>query len=280
MPRIVPGIIADYIEASFPELARGSAPGTLDEGALQVLGVLLSLVDRLDDRALAAFSADDYRNLIVATEFIRTTTNRWLYPRTSGRGPHAVVAFQPLGNRHPVEVLHNVLRSAREEPAPLIANRLGFLADTELANSIATDISSSEAAIANGMYKNACVMSGAALEALLLWTIQHASAEDRDQAYGRAQTRRTQTGRASLARPDRDPLRWTLEQYIEIARALPSIADQAADAALLAKDFRNLIHPGRAARLGTTATRASAAQGLAALLLVSEDLERRFASRG
>jgi hypothetical protein len=46
---------------------------------------------------------------------------------------------------------------------------------------------------------------------------------------------------------------------------------------MLAKDFRNLIHPGRAERLQQKATRGSAAQGVAAVSLTVEDLSDHVA---
>ena len=55
------------------------------------------------------------------------------------------------------------------------------------------------------------------------------------------------------------------------------VGDAAPDATMLAKDFRNLIHPGRAERLQTQATRGSAGQAIAALMLVIEDLSERQA---
>jgi hypothetical protein len=64
------------------------------------------------------------------------------------------------------------MRGAPEEPVAAALPRLGFLHDPPLQESIATDIASAESALADGRYKNACIMSGAAIEALLLWAVQ------------------------------------------------------------------------------------------------------------
>jgi len=53
---------------------------------------------------------------------------------------------------------------------------------------------------------------------------------------------------------------------------LKLISDDTAKLVRLAKDFRNLIHPGRAARLGQKCDRATALGALAAMEAVARDL--------
>lgn len=275
MPRITPALVAGFIDASFPELVERGTLGTLDQGSLQVVGTLVAMIDRLDEAMLAGLSGDQYRDIVISTEYLRTTLNRWQYPPTPGRGPYSVGPFHPLANRHPVVVVRDIMRAAPQEPIAVVQPRLAFLNDPELQNSIATDVASAEAAMADGRYKNACVMAGAAVEALLLWAVQRRTSADHQAALARAQARRTQANRPTIPAIDADPRRWSLEQYIEVARDLPVLSGAAADACMLAKDFRNLIHPGRAERLQQQATRGSAAQGLAAIALTTEDLVQR-----
>jgi hypothetical protein len=278
MPRITPALVAVFIEESFPELRDRGAIGTVDQGALQTIGILVSMLDRLDQAVLAGLSHEQYRDTVIATEHLRTTVNRWQYPQPAGRGQYAIVPFLPLGNRHPVIVLRDIMRAAPEEPIAAVQPRLAFLHDPALQESIATDLASAESAMADGRYKNACVMSGAAIEALLLWAVQRRTQAEHQAAFGRAQTRRAREGRQPLDAINADPRRWVLEQYIEVARELPVLSAAAANASMLAKDFRNLIHPGRAERLQQRASQGSAAQGLAAAVLTSEDLAERVAA--
>lgn len=133
--------------------------------------------------------------------------------------------------------------------------------------------------MADGRFKNACVMAGAAIEALLLWAVQRRQPGDHAAAFTRAQARRTAGNQPAIRPLDNDPRCWGLEQYVEISRELPVLSATAADASLLAKNFRNLIHPGLAERRQVTATRGSAAQAVAALSLTIEDLADRV-SRG
>jgi hypothetical protein len=271
MPRITPAVVAEFIDASFPDLRQRGAIGNLDSGSLQTLGTLVAMLDRIDEGILGVLTSEQYRDLIVAIEYIRTTITRWQSPRESGRGPYTVGSFQPLGNRHAVVVLRDIMRAAPQEPTAMVEPRLVFLNDPDLQTSIATDISSAQAAFADGRYKNCCVMAGAGVEALLLWAVQRTPSVDRNAAFDAVQARRARENRGRMPN-DRDPLRWALEQYIEVARELQLISPMTATAALLAKNFRNLIHPGRAERLQETATHGAASQALAALALTCDDL--------
>jgi hypothetical protein len=63
-----------------------------------------------------------------------------------------------------------------------------------------------------------------------------------------------------------------LIELIEVALHLDLVTPETATQARLGKDFRNLIHPGRAARLGQKCDRATALFALAAVEHVVRDL--------
>ena len=276
MAKITPSAVVQFIDRSFPEL-RTKGLKTITSYHHQILATLVALVDAVGDDVLAALTAEQYQELLVAIEYLRVTTNRWNYLPDSPGARIVATSFAPLGNRHPVEVVLKVMEACPEEPIAVAQTHLTFLADPELERSIATDVASAEGALADGRYKNACVMAGSALEALLLWAVQRRKPTDHAIAFKATQEARETSGRPPLKRLDSDPRRWGLEQYIEVARHLPVLSPMAADAAMLAKDFRNLIHPGRAERLQAHATRGSAGQAIAAMMLTVEDLSARQA---
>lgn len=76
--------------------------------------------------------------------------------------------------------------------------------------------------------------------------------------------------------PPSDPIGWVLHQYIEIAAELGLVEAATAVQARLAKDFRNLIHPGRAINKQEVCDRGTALSANAAVELVSRDLRARF----
>jgi hypothetical protein len=110
------------------------------------------------------------------------------------------------------------------------------------------------------------VFAGAAIEALLLWALQ----QD-EQAADRVVS--TERSSAKSAKSLNDSY---LPEFIERALAQKLIGEATASQARLAKDARNLIHPGRSARLGASCNKGTALAGLAGLEQVVADLARHF----
>jgi len=100
------------------------------------------------------------------------------------------------------------------------------------------------------------------IEALLLWKLN----QDAPTAQQSAITL------GLLTRPK--PLEeWDLHHYIEVAAALGVIApSDTAPQLRLAKDFRNLIHPGRAVRLARRCDQPTALAAVAGLGFLIRDL--------
>ena len=74
-------------------------------------------------------------------------------------------------------------------------------------------------------------------------------------------------------KPKGPPETWDLAQYIEAAMILQLIKRETGDQAILAKGFRNLIHPGRAQRLATSCDKGTALAALAGVEFVARDLK-------
>ena len=102
----------------------------------------------------------------------------------------------------------------------------------------------------------------------MLWAIQEAESHKPGTVRGAV---------ASLGlskKLDPDPEQWTFGPLIEVAREMALIKDDTARQSRLCKDFRNLIHPGRAGRLAQVCDRATALSALAAVEHVARDLMR------
>jgi hypothetical protein len=82
VPRITPSLVANFIKAGFDSLRERGTIGTLERGALQTVGALLAMLDRLDEGYLASLTGDQYRDLTIATEYVRATVDGWQNPRT------------------------------------------------------------------------------------------------------------------------------------------------------------------------------------------------------
>jgi len=105
------------------------------------------------------------------------------------------------------------------------------------------------------------------VEALLLWVLQKRDPGEIQEAIEALLKRKT------LPRtPQGDLDKWHLHEYIEVAAEVGAIKPQTANQARLAKDFRNLIHPGLEARRGQTCDRGTALSAVAAVEHVVRDL--------
>jgi hypothetical protein len=114
----------------------------------------------------------------------------------------------------------------------------------------------------NHEYKAALVLGGSVVEALLLWGLEK---------EGEPKVKATAKGAPANALNE-----WTLGQMIEATHACKLISDNTRKQAELAQNFRNLIHPGRQARLQETCDRGSALGTLAAVEKIAVDLTKKF----
>ena len=114
------------------------------------------------------------------------------------------------------------------------------------------------------------MLAGSAVEALLLWALEEYEQHNtgaRQAAITALLDRNTLT-----QNPPANPVDWNLHQHIEVALRLEIIESETATQARQAKDFRNLIHPGRVIRLGQKCDRGTALAALAAVEFVVRDL--------
>lgn len=167
-------------------------------------------------------------------------------------------------------LLRNALAKCPDEvPSPLTVGLI-FIADIDLRDNIRRDISAANQDMANGEWKGATVLAGSATEALLLWAVQDAD-QQKSGAINAAASTLVATKTLS-AMPNSNPERWSLSELIEVALQMQLITSETATQARIGKDFRNLIHPGRAARLGQVCDRATSLSALAAVEHVVRDL--------
>jgi len=144
-------------------------------------------------------------------------------------------------------------------PAPTAD--LQFIKDAPLRESIRADIAFANQALSNAEWKAATVLAGAAAEALLHWAITRKKASEVEGA------------RAAVNSPaSKNPDAWNLDGYIKVAKHLALIEDETEKQANLAREFRNLIHPGRSARLAKVCDRGTALSALAAVEFIVRDL--------
>jgi hypothetical protein len=199
----------------------------------------------------------DYADLVVAKGTMEQTMATWVSRGPAGNMPG-------VGATDAISVLHRVLKKCRDEPDTSAVSRFSFIADVPLRESIGQDYMAVHRAMSNSEWKSATVLAGATIEALLRWKISQQASATVDAAAAAA-------GIASKTFANLD--HWNLYEYIMTAQQLGLIRLDTAKASLLAKDFRNLIHPGRANRLGQTCNLGTAHTAVGALEHVIEDIK-------
>lgn len=259
MSRIVPSQVTTYIDRAIPENTWPSL-GPYNVGAL---AGLLTLIDKIPDELLA-MDNETYSNFILALATIEEQVTFWRYGGPRGSPPEL------LGSQRgrPLAIVRESLAKCPDEaPAPTTSD-LNFITEADFRQSVRNDLGAVERALANGEWKAATVISGSVIEALLLWALQ----TKRQHAEVDSAIAALTASRGLNQKPDGALDRWELHEYIEVAANLNIIKSQTAAQARLAKDFRNLIHPGRVQRLAQKCDRATAFSAVAGVEHVLRDL--------
>jgi hypothetical protein len=255
MPRVVPSQVIDFIDAEFV-FARSRQEYVVDIQYKNRVTALLQLVEALPNELLI-MDAGAYNRFILSISTMKSTLD--LEHWTSG-GHMAPFYGQGLGGA--ISELRTHLETLSDEQIPPATAGLPFITDAQLRESIRGDLAFANQAFSGGEWKAATVLAGAASEALLLWAIiQKKTKPDVERARA-----------ALIPKASKNPNDWALEGYIKVASHLGLIEDETAKQADLAREFRNLIHPGRNARLAKVCDRGTALSALAAVELIVRDL--------
>jgi hypothetical protein len=262
MPKALPSIAVKLIDAFFPWASSGPPKSQVLVTYANAPGIsgLVELVERLPEETLQ-LSSDEYSHALWAVASLKHIAKRIEGGTTSAGGGWPLPSF---GTEDTISLLRRLLSKCPDEGIKAGTANLPFIGDDDLRSSVRLDISSSQTALNNGEWKAATVLAGSALEALLLWRIQQHNDSERQSAV-------SQTGRKV---DPKHPENWYLADHIEVAHALSNIGDDTASLARLAKDFRNLIHPGREQRTQIRCDRGTAHAAFAALHLVIGDFEK------
>jgi hypothetical protein len=261
MPRVVPSQVVSFIDSIMSrqatEIVRMNSVGA--GGLLAVL----DLVDQVPDELLT-MDKEAYGSILRAKGTIREILGTWTSNQNAG---HRLLDFSLHRSNNPLAHIRDAFaKCADESPAP-VTSELKFITDADLRTNLRNDIGAVTRALSNGEWKAATVLAGSAIEALLLWDLQNR----RQATYPPAVTALV-ANRTFQQQPSADLEEWTLHHYVEVEAHLGIIQPETATETRLAKRFRNLIHPGRAQRLGQTCDRGTALASVAALDHVVRDL--------
>ena len=271
MPRVVPSQVVALIDQVYgTAVARGELQG-LDFRNSATLAGIVELVSQIPSE-LFTLNPADYNMLVASNCAIKDMIERW----RAGGNVGTLEKVRGLPGQHVLTILRRCLAGCPDENPPQTVTDLPFITnpdDQAIRASIRNDIWVASQALSNGEFKAATVLAGASIEALLLWAVTERPAQ---QATAIAALPAAINWPGGNQNNRNDPNTWDLHHLIEVAAGMPVITEDTTTQARLAKDFRNLIHPGRAIRLAKPCTRATAFTALAAVHHVVEDLIRNF----
>lgn len=256
MPRVAPSQVTKFIDRVF----GGTVPQFLDHTYSDKLSALIDLIDRIPEE-LYTLDSNDYNNLIISVAAIRNSLEVW---RSQGNVGTLGPMMPKISNWNPVNEIRQALVKCPDEFPPTETNELNFISDVELRKSLRGDLATIQKALSNGEYKAATVIAGSILEALLLWKLQKTK---RQSSKASATARELELPKASKPLEE-----WDLHHYVEVAYKMALIKEQTVNSISLAKDFRNLIHPGRAQRLGQVCDIGTAHTAIGAVFNLIRDL--------
>jgi hypothetical protein len=259
MPRVVPSQAVAFIKTLWP---TSGDLNNLHRGQAGQLSGLVDLVDQIPNELLTMDTAT-YASFLCGRAHIKQKLLAWVADPNRGHDLGQMPGATP---KNPVTEIRDALAKCPDEsPAPG-TSELNFIPDEDLRANLRNDIGAINRALSNGEWKAATVLAGSTIEALLLWALQ------RNLAAATAAATALRTSGELTRQPDANLERWDLHEYTEVAANLGIIEPDTATETRLAREFRNLIHPGRAQRLGQTCDRGTALSCVAALDHVVRDL--------
>jgi len=264
MPRVVPSQVVDFIDQQFDWAKdQQGKPQTIHRGNESQCKAILKLVEEIPQE-LIRLDSEYYNCFVLSIEAIRSMIARW---QTKNSKHTEVLLF----NKNAITLLHGCLALCPDEAIEPSTTELNFISDGDLRENLRKDISATNQALQNGEWKAATVLGGATIEALLLWALQQ-----RTQREIMTIKNNLVSSRILTSNPGNKLEKWSLHPLIEVAKELNVIKGTTTDHAIFAKDFRNLIHPGKSFRIGQICNRGTTLSTIAALEFVIEDLTKKF----
>ena len=257
MPRVVPSQVVDSIDKLFPWAKNQKESDDkyyLAAGNSCSLAAILDLIQQLPSE-LITLGPEDFTEFVSGAASLRTLLQQW---QSGDFSYHRIPGLRHLS---PVTLIRQALAKCPDEFPSASTSELTFIADPTFRDNLRLDISATNSALRNGEWKAATVLAGSVIEALLLWSLLRRNQGDVSAAAAKLELKVT----SNLEK-------WDLHEYIEIAAGLSIVKPDTASQCRLAKDFRNLIHPGRAQRLGQVCNRGTALSAIAAVEHVINNL--------
>lgn len=243
MPRVLPSQVVAAIDNLF-----GPNRNELDSGAVRhvfrsEVYTLLALLEQVPPE-LINLDAQDLLELGRCRGVLATALPGW--------NMGDIMPAKAVGGKDVVERVRRLMAKCHDDMPPA-APEFPFIQQDDVRHTIEGRVRSAWTDFQAQEWTGATVLGGAALEALLFWALKQ----------------------RELAKPTKRPLDTLhLSDLIEAASENNLIDSATVQQVTLAKDARNLIHPGRAERSGDECTKATALTAFAAVFRTADALKK------
>jgi hypothetical protein len=265
-----PSEVVEYLDSKYPyakEQCESGAPKkfNLDRNQYPAVAHLLDMLDGIPARVIR-LRGDEGAEFSEAVHAIRMALIAW-----NNREINFVLDRIPgRGQLNPVALVRKHLLSMSDEVADAATAELAFVADANLRESLRIDISVVNSALDSGEWKAATVLAGSVVEAMLLDALTaHGETQPGDAEMATEALKRAGEFGGGVPPTLED---WSLHQLTEVSNRLGIIGEATAAQCRIAKNFRNLVHPGREIRLAQSCNRGTALAAVAAVENVITDL--------
>jgi hypothetical protein len=252
MPTIIPRQIIEAINIMFGPL---SELVQVPDSKQSEVRTLLGLLDQLQPDFIT-LPFHEFLEFERCRAALASTLPRW------NRGGSEVALG--VGGKNPVELIRRLLARCTDELPPP-EPEFPFVTDDDVRLGVEDRVRAAWLDFNAREWLGATTSAAVALESVLLWEVKRL-----DKAVGEA---------AHIGKRKKDPDEMRLTELINEARASESITEETAKQADLARDARNLVHPGKVARSGTSCSKATALAAFAGLYRIAEELNRAHATR-
>jgi hypothetical protein len=241
MPKILPSQIVSAIDSMFGPTRNEIYSDAITHVYRAEVHALLGMLDEVSSE-LIDLSSTDYLEFSRCRAVLSTSLALW----NVGDGRPA----RDVGGKDPVERIRRLMKRCHDELPPP-EPELPFIADDDVRLGIEDRIRAAWTDFNAREWMGATVFAGAALEALLLWALKQ---------------------KPSMPKRPLDQLH--LADLISLAVSNGLIDSGTEQQAGLAKDARNLVHPGKALRSGDACSKATALAALASVYRLIERLKK------
>jgi hypothetical protein len=276
--RILPSRVVAAIDEIYPWSAASGLSGSLGPDNSIYFGAIVRLIEQIPAECLP-IDAAERTAFFTALGMLQAALVQWVGIGRDGSGPR-IGPHPAFANRggDPVSVLRRLLSRCPDIAPAAATHELTFVADAALRNALRTDLSSTRRLAGEGEHKAATVLAGSIIEALLLDALSSVSVADRNQALAAWQQRSKRPGEDAPGKLPPSLDRWRLVDLVWISLCAGVISEEAAALADVARDFRNLIHPGRT-RTSIPCDEGTALAAVGAALRIANELEARSGRR-